>query len=104
MYQGTAGGTLQGMLLTLVIVGLMAFGIVGFFLLTSTGRSQKKAEANADQILDASFDGSPDVTVKVNMASLKYETVVMGAKRRGYKLVHQAENQYGPHTLIFEKV
>lgn len=91
------------MLVLLLVLGLMALGVFGFLLLGSASRSQKKAEANADQILNESFDGSPDVTVKVNMGTLKYETVVSGAKQRGYKLVHQAENQYGPHTLMFEK-
>jgi len=92
------------MLLLLVIGGLMVLGVIGFVLLASTGRAQEKAESNADQILDASFDGTPDVTIPVNMRTLKYETIVAGAKRRGYKLVHQADNQYGPHTLMFEKV
>jgi hypothetical protein len=91
------------MLLVLVVGGLMILGIFGAVLLGSVGRSQKKAEANADQILDESFDGRPDVTVTVNMSTLKYETVIAGAKQRGYKLAHQADNQYGPHTLMFEK-
>lgn len=91
------------MLLLLVVLGLMALGIFGFLILGSTNRAQKKAEANADQILDESFNGATDVTFTVNMSTLKYATVVEGAKKRGYKLVHQAENQYGPHTLMFEK-
>lgn len=91
-------------LVLFLLVGLALFGLFGFWLLGSTSRSQKKAENNSKQILDEAFDGRSDVTFKVNMATLKYETVVMGAKERGYKLVHQAENQYGPHTLIFEKV
>lgn len=86
-----------------MIVGLMALGVAAFFVLGNVSRRQKKAEQNADQILDTTFDGSPDVTVTVNMATLKYETFVKGAKDRGYKLAHQASNEYGPHTLIFEK-
>lgn len=105
MYQEAVSATLRGMeLLLFAVVGLMAFGVLGFVLLTRVGRQQKTAEANADRILDESFDGSPDVTVKVNMGTLKYETVVIGAKQRGYKLAHEASNEYGPHTLIFEKV
>lgn len=92
------------MLLVLVVVALIVLGVLGALLLGSVGASQRKAEANAEQILDASFDGSPDVTVTVNMSTLKYETVMLGAKQRGYKLAHQADNKYGPHTLIFEKV
>lgn len=90
-------------LIGLLLLGLAAFGIFGFVVLGATGRAQKKAEENASEILDKAFDGRPDVTFSINMASLKYETVIVGAKRRGYKLTHQAENQYGPHTLIFEK-
>jgi len=90
-------------LVFVVIAVIAAFGwiVLGGALLV--GKGQKKSEANAEAILDAAFDGSPDVTFKINMQSVKYETVIVGAKRRGYRLVHQAENQYGPHTLIFEK-
>ena len=59
------------LLLLLVIVGVMALGILGFVLLFRVGQQQKTAEANADPILHESFDGSPDVTVTVNMATLK---------------------------------
>lgn len=104
MYQRTKPGTLRCMMLLLLVVGgLIVLGIAGAIILTGVGRSQKNAEANADQILDETFDGSPDVTVTVNMSTLKYETFITGAKQRGYKLAHQADNQYGPHTLIFEK-
>lgn len=80
------------------------FGLFGMLILGMVNRGQKKSEANAEQILNDAFDGSPDVTFKINMQTLKYETVIAGAKQRGYKLAHQADNQYGPHTLIFEKV
>lgn len=88
----------------LIIVALVAlFGWFAIFVLRSVNKGQKKSEANAEQILDAAFNGSPDVTFKINMQTVKYETVIIGAKKRGYKLIHQADNQYGPHTLIFEK-
>lgn len=81
-----------------VIVVVVIFGGV-----LKTESTQAKAERNADALLDAEFDGRPDVVFKINMVGLKFETVVLGAKQRGYKLVSQAENQYGPSTLIFEK-
>ena len=87
----------------LVLAALIGFGWFGFALLGHVDRGQKKSEANADQILDDAFDGSENVTFTINMQSVKYETVIVGAKARGYKLIHQADNQYGPHTLIFEK-
>lgn len=92
------------MLIALLLLSLMAFGAFGIWLLASTSRKQKKAEANAPTLLDHTFDGRDTVTVAVNMTTMKYETVIVGAKERGYKLLSQAENQYGPHTLIFEKV
>lgn len=91
------------MLLLLVLVLIAGFSWLVFGGVALVNRGQKKSEANSEQILDEAFDGSPDVTFKINMQSVKYETVILGAKKRGYKLVHQADNQYGPHTLIFEK-
>lgn len=90
-------------MIVFILLLLAGLGLLGFFILGSTGRSQAKAEQNAEQLLDEAFDGRSDVVFKVNMASLKYETVVLGAKKRGYKLVHTETNQYGPHTLMFEK-
>lgn len=90
-----------------MIFGALAL-LAGFIWIVWAGvfkvdRDQSRAEGNAATILDAAFDGRQDVTFTVHMRTLKYETVVLGAKQRGYRLVHQAENQYGPHTLIFEK-
>ena len=90
-------------MIALLLVGLAVFGLLGFLLLGTVNRGQRKAEQNAEAILDEAFDGSPMVTFKINMQSVKYETVIVGANARGYTLSHQAENQYGPHTLIFEK-
>lgn len=91
------------MIITVIVIGLMVFGAFAMILISSTGRAQKKAEADAPKTLDSTFDGSETVTVAVNMSTMKYETVIVGAKERGYKLLSQADNQYGPHTLIFEK-
>ncbi|WP_336647521.1 hypothetical protein [Microbacterium sp. MMO-10] len=91
------------LLLAFLVIGLGLFGFFGFWILGSTSRRQRNAELNAEQILDDAFDGSPDVTFTINMTTVKYETVILGAKQRGYRLVHQADTQYGPRTLIFEK-
>lgn len=90
-------------MVVLILLGLMMFGFFGFLVLAGVNRGQKKSEANAEQILDDAFDGTPHVTFKINMQTVKYETAIIGAQTRGYKLIHQADNQYGPHTLIFEK-
>lgn len=94
------------MLIALIVLGVLVlggFGIFGFTFLFKVEHDQKKAEDSAAAALDAAFDGRPDVTYPINMRSVKYETVILGAKQRGYKLVHQADNQYGPHTLMFER-
>ena len=94
-------------LLLFIFGGLIFAGVVVFMVfggLFAAESDQKKAEKDSASILDAAFDGRSDVTFTINMRSLKYETVILGAKERGYKLTHQAENQYGPHTLMFEKV
>ena len=91
------------LVIVLVLVALVAFGLLGAIILTSTSRAQAKAERNAEELLDSAFDGRDAVTYTVNMRTLKYETVVAGAERRGYRLAHQASNQYGPSTLMFQK-
>lgn len=88
----------------LLLIGLSAFGFFGFVMLRGLSKAQAGAEAKAEQTLDEAFDGSENVTFAINVQSPKYETVVLGAKARGYKLIHQADNTYGPHTLIFEKM
>ena len=91
------------MIVLLLLSGLALFGWFGFLVLGGVSRGQKRAESNAEQILNEAFNGDPSVTFKINMQSVKYETVIVGAKERGYDLIHQADNQYGPYTLIFEK-
>lgn len=89
------------MILLLIIGGVMLFGILGIWLLASTSRAQKKAEEHASNILDATFDGRRDVSLTLNMRTIKYDTAVRGARERGYKLAHETGGQYG--TLMFEK-
>ncbi len=82
-----------------------AAGWIGFALFLSGEKSRKKAEANAPAILDKAFVGE-DVVFKINDASPKYETVVLGAKARGYRLASQANDtaSASSKTLIFEKL
>ncbi len=90
-------------LIAIVVIAVMGFGIFGFLILGKVSRDQSKAEANAGLALDALFDGRPDVTFSGHMRSMKYETVILGAKQRGYKLATQAGDPKGAFTLIFEK-
>lgn len=94
-------------ILVLVLFGLVVFGVGAFLVLGGVlkiERDQNKAEKDSARILDATFDGREDVTFVAHMRTLKYETVILGAKERGYKLTHQSDGQHGPMTLIFGKV
>lgn len=97
------------LLVLLIVVGVVILPIVGslfggglFFLGERTGR---KAEENAPAILDEAFDGREDVVFKVNMETPSYETVVLGAKQRGYRLSSESNDTASgvAKTLIFEK-
>ena len=89
----------------LLLVGLVVggFAVFAFAVLFKIERDQKKAEDNAPALLDEAFDGRPNVTFEVHARTLKYDTVVLGAKARGYTLAHQAGDPRGAMTLIFEK-
>lgn len=90
-------------LAVVAVVALICFGLFGFGLLGKIERDQRKAERNADSKLDEMFDGSSDVTFSGHMRSMKYETVILGAKKRGYVVTHESGNPSGAFTLIFEK-
>jgi len=92
-------------ILVLLIGGLMLAGWLGFGLFLHGERTRKRAEAEAPGILDAAFDGRADVVFKVNLETPSYETVVLGAKHRGYALTHEKDDSdLGiAKTLIFER-
>lgn len=97
-------------LLVLIVIGVVLIpilgGLLGGGIFFWTDRLQKKAEANAPALLDEAFDGAEDVVFKINLESLKYETVVLGAKRRGYRLASETDDSSSgsAKTLIFERV
>lgn len=91
------------MLVVLIVLFVMLIGIAGIVLLTSASKAQRKAENSSERILDETFDGRDHVTYTVNMRSLKYGTVVSGARERGYTLVSQDNNQYGAGELVFAR-
>ena len=94
--------------IVVVIVGFIAMlclaGWLGFGLFVYGNRAGAKAEANAPSILDKAFVGD-DVVFKINMESPKYETVVLGAKARGYRLCSESNDTANgsAKTLIFER-
>lgn len=90
-----------------LVIGALLFGaaivVFVFIGVLKTENDQTKAEKNADTILDSVFDGRPDVTYTTHMRNLKPDTVILGAKARGYRLVTHVTNQYGTGPMIFEK-
>ncbi len=88
----------------LLIVGTCAAGWLTIGMIVSGNKSKKKAETNAPAILDEAFNESPTVVFKINSKSPEYETVVLGAKDRGYRILTQTDTSQITKTLIFEKV
>lgn len=101
-------GFLIGLVVVVIFGGVIVYAVAGlaggglFFWLE---RSRAKAEENAPAILDEAFDGSQDVVFKVNMETPSFETVVLGAKKRGYRLASQTNDTESgvAKTLIFER-
>jgi hypothetical protein len=94
------------LLIALIVIGLLFLGAVfwvGLAMIGKVEHDQNKAEKNAPALLDATFDGRPSVTFNLNMRTMKYDTVILGAKERGYALTHQAGDLNGAMTLIFDK-
>lgn len=94
------------MLTALILFGLLGLGALIaliFVGVIKTDRDRKKAETNSQEALDALFNGKPDVTFTGNMRTMRYETVILGAKERGYTLTTQGGDPKGAFTLLFEK-
>lgn len=92
------------LLIGVVILGVMAFGLIGMFGLFEMNRTEKHNIANAETTLDDTFDGRPDATFRITGTSIPFATVVAGAGVRGYRLTHQSgTDQYGTQTLMFER-
>lgn len=94
-----------------VIVFLLVFFLVlipagGTVLALVIGSRQEKAREQAERdsvrLLNEAFRGDA-VTVKIGPDTMKYETVVLGAEKRSYRLV--AENSEPGHrkTLVFTR-
>ena len=91
------------MLIGILVVGL-AIGIwFAFTLFGSADKKRAAAEANPEPILNEAFDGRPNVVFAINAETLRPETVILGAKARGYRVSEKIGNQYGVTSIIFEK-
>ncbi|MEV4777453.1 hypothetical protein [Microbacterium sp. LWH12-1.2] len=94
------------MLIALILFGLIGIAVfvaVVFLGVFKVDSDQNKAEKNSGEALDKLFNGATDVTFSGHLRSMKYETVILGAKERGYKVAHQAGDPKATFTLIFEK-
>lgn len=65
-------------------------------------KGRKAALANPDAILDAEFVAE-SVTMKVGPRTLPYESVVLGAKARGYQLIGENAEPGERKTLVFTR-
>lgn len=96
------------MVLVLGFVGfLVLMGIGGFAAIGMTVKDAdkvKKMEAAPGPILDALFDGSPQVVYAPHDRSggLTMMTLVKGAGEHGYKMVVENGNM-ATRTVVFEK-
>lgn len=91
----------------LLVLGAVLIGGLGFLgaigLLGREEKAQKRAEENAPVLLDEAFDGRDDVVYKAGPGTLKVETVVLGAKARGYRLLNQSDEPGNRKTLVFTR-
>ena len=88
----------------IIVLGIAVFVII-MLLRSVTAFRGGVAETKAPAILDRAFDGRRDVSFKVGRGTIAYETVVIGAKKRGYRLVSETldSRDGSAKTLIFEK-
>lgn len=88
----------------LFFIGLPLLGAwLGFGLFVSDEKQRKRDEANADEILDRIFDGSPTVVHAPKDSKIGYDVLVKGAAERGYKLSH-SEGPEIARTHVFDKI
>ena len=66
--------------------------------------TEHETQKNAQQILDQTFDGSETATYKVGSPRhLKFDQVLVGAEKRGYKLHVKNQESKKLTTLVFKK-
>lgn len=93
----------MGLLIGLVVIGLMAYGVLGLGFFGWASSKEQRTKDQAPQILDDLFNGQPNATYRTYIGGLPFETVVLGAEDRGYKLTHDTDDR-GVKVLIFKLV
>lgn len=91
------------MLILLFVFALMALGVLGVAVIVSAGRQQKRAEGQAPELLDDLFDGDDQVVFRETYVSLSSDTVIAGAKSRGYRVADISTRDGNLSTIVFEK-
>ena len=88
----------------LILIALMAFIVLGFFYLGVRKFSETKTQKNAEHILNEKFNGSGTATYRVHSSGgLRFEQVLQGAEKRGYKLHAQNNESKKITALVFKK-
>lgn len=84
----------MGLVVAVVLLLVVGAGVAGWLavsLAAAESKGRAKAADNADEILDATFDGSATVTYDSRVYNhLNAATVVRGGIARGYTLAHDA--------------
>lgn len=82
----------------------MAFIVFGFFYLGVRKFSESKTQKNAEHILNEKFNGSNTATYRLHSSGgLRFEQVLQGAEKRGYKLHAQNNDGKKITTLVFKR-
>lgn len=103
----SAGVFLVGFLVIIVVLGVVGMvfaGAVGVGLGAKDITDRANALKGADAILDEAFDGKSHVVFKVTPATLTWETVMLGAEKRGYRAISQVNDSAADRrTILFAK-
>lgn len=88
----------------LFLLALLAVIAILIFRLAFKAAFERRTQKNADHLLDKKFNGSETATYKVsNNVGLRFEQVLAGAEKRGYKLHAQNKDTEKLTTLVFKK-
>lgn len=90
--------------LELLFIGLFLLIIFLTLNLVSKQIVNYRVNKNAEQMLDATFNGEPSATYRVSSdVGLRFEQVLSGAEKRGYTLQAQNPETKKVTALVFKK-
>lgn len=93
----------MGFLIALIVIGVIALPIIFLFMVGGIAAADGKAKTKTPELLDAAFDGRPQVVYETKVVGPQVKDVIEGADARGYDLVHNVPGSYSTATLTFQK-